>query len=420
MKFDVIIIGAGAAGLMAMHKLLKEGYRVCMLEASAVAGGRIATLTPKRFTTPLETGAEFIHGNLPLTLQLLDEAVIAYHEVEGEMFSVQDGNWNNDDHNEYWSEFMAKLGKLRTDMTILEFLNKHFGDPKYKSLRKDVQRFAEGFNLADISRAAILAIKDEWKDIDKKQFRIEGGYGRLISYLLDSCLQFDPLIYYNTFVNKIEHTTTSVTVHTADGKKFEADKLIITVSAGVLQSGNMKFYPELKEHSIAIHNLGFGTVIKFLLQFKTSFWQHSKDNIGFILSNEEVPTWWTSLPEQNNLLTGWMGGTKAAEKTFWKDDDLLRIAIGSLASIFRLPSSQLSDLLERYMIVNWQNNPNVRGGYSYNTLSTDDAKQLLATPVNKVIYFAGEAVNQGKSQGTVESALESGRDVATLLIKQHQ
>ena len=258
--------------------------------------------------------------------------------------------------------------------------------------------------------------------LDQKNYHLEirGGYGRLVAYLLDRCVQLDAMIYYNTFVNKIEYTKTSVIAHATEGRKFEADKMIITASAGVLQSGSIIFEPEPKEHLISINSLGFGTVIKFLLQFKTNFWQDKEDNIGFILSNEEVPTWWTALPEHNNLLTGWMGGTKAAEKIFWKDEELLGIALGSLATIFRMPLSKLSELLDHYMIVNWQNNPNVRGGYSYNTLSTDNAKKVLATPINNVIYFSGEAVNQGESQGTVESALESGRDVATLLIKHHR
>ena len=62
MKFDVIIIGAGAAGLAAMDELTESGFTVCMLEAGKFAGGRIATQVPERFDQPIETGAEFLHG----------------------------------------------------------------------------------------------------------------------------------------------------------------------------------------------------------------------------------------------------------------------------------------------------------------------------------------------------------------------
>jgi len=72
MKYDIIIIGAGAAGLMAMKNLL---------EASAIAGGRIATIEETGFDQPVEEGAEFIHGELPLTMALINEARISYVPV---------------------------------------------------------------------------------------------------------------------------------------------------------------------------------------------------------------------------------------------------------------------------------------------------------------------------------------------------
>ncbi len=92
--------------------------------------------------------------------------------------------------------------------------------------------------------------------------------------------------------------------------------MIITVSLGVLQSGSIQFKPALTDHAIAIQGIGFGTVIKFLLEFKTSFWKEFDDDIGFLLTDEEIPTWWTQLPGESNLLTGWLGGPKAAEKIF--------------------------------------------------------------------------------------------------------
>ncbi len=388
-----------------------------MLEASAKAGGRIATARENGFETYIETGAEFIHGKLPLTLELLHEAGISYHEVEGKMYGVQNGAWKNNEHNEHWDEFISKLKKLKTDLTILEFLNQNFSDGKYMALRQDVQRFAEGFDLADISRASVLSIKDEWQDIEKPQYRIEGGYGQLIKYLLDQCIALDAMIYFNSCINKIDYNKTFATVYTIENKKFEADRVIVTASAGVLQSGIIQFKPPLKEHAIAIQGLGFGKVIKFFLQFKTRFWNEYENEIGFLLSDEEVPTWWTQLPRENNLLTGWMGGPKAMEKIFQSESDLLKIALGSLSSIFKMPVSKINEELECYKIIDWQHHPTIKGGYSYSTLNTKEAKKVLSDPVNNIIYFAGEAISESESQGTVESALQSGEDVAALVMK---
>ena len=75
-QFDVIIIGAGAAGLMAMRDLTEAGLTVCLIEATSAIGGRISTLNHPEFDSPAETGAEFIHGKCEQTFALLKEARI--------------------------------------------------------------------------------------------------------------------------------------------------------------------------------------------------------------------------------------------------------------------------------------------------------------------------------------------------------
>ena len=419
MNYDVIIIGAGAAGLLAMRDLAKEGYHVCMLEAAGTAGGRISTFK-EDFENYIEAGAEFIHGKLPFTFQLLKEAGLSYETVEGKMIGVRQGQWQSEEHYDHWDEFMQQLRMLKTDITILQFLEENFSDQKYIHLRQAVQRFSEGFDLADISKASILSIKSEWENIDKKQYRIKGGYIQLIDHLVDSCGKINTEFHFNTCVNKIEHEERKVTAHTVDNRKFHANKLIITVSAGVLQSGTIQFKPALTDHAVAIQGLGFGAVIKFLLEFKTSFWKEFDDEAGFLLTDEEIPTWWTQLPAESNLLTGWLGGPNATKKIFEPDTSLLQTALQSLSSIFRIPPAMLQEELTNYKIINWLNQPYIKGGYSYNTLHSEKAKKILTSPVNNTIYFAGEAISKSGSQGTVESALQSGHDTAKILVGNYQ
>ena len=420
MKYDVIIIGAGAAGLTAMKNLAEAGYKVCMLEAAEAIGGRIATIEERGFTHFVETGAEFIHGKLPLTFKLLKEAGLSYEVVEGDMIGVQNGEWQKEEHDDHWNKFINELNRLKTDVTILEFLDTHFHEPQYIHLRQAVQRFAEGFDLADISKGSIHSIKSEWKNIDKKQYRVKGGYIQLLHYLLKCSLQKDGIIYFNTFVNKIAYDRDNVTVTTAGKEKFEANKLIITVSLGVLQSGSIQFKPELTGHAVALQGIGFGAVIKFLLEFKTDFWREFNDDIGFLMTNEEIPTWWTQLPGESNLLTGWLGGPKAAEKIFETDNALLQTALQSLSAIFRMPHSMLREELVHHKIICWQNQQHIKGGYSYRTLGSEQARKILSTPVHDIIFFAGEAISEGDSTGTVESALQSGQDTSKMLMKKFQ
>src|SRR5258705_1670244 len=87
---DVMIIGAGAAGLMAAKILSAKGINGLVLEGRARMGGRIDTIT-NGFTFPVEAGAEFIHGNPETTLNLLREAGLHYTRTEGEIYHREKG-----------------------------------------------------------------------------------------------------------------------------------------------------------------------------------------------------------------------------------------------------------------------------------------------------------------------------------------
>lgn len=416
MKYDVIIVGAGAAGLVAAKELLSAGHKICLLEANGVAGGRISTLT-EGFNSPAEAGAEFVHGPLPVTLQLLKEANIPYYPIADKMVTVQQGEWlEEEEQDNQWEKFTKALNKLDSDMTIRQFLDKYFADAEFIRLRESIQRFSEGFDLADTTRASILSLKKEWSRMEETQYRIEGGYMQLINWMVDNYHKKGATIYFNSCVQKIEYNAGGVTVYTNEGQLFQASKIIITVPVGVLKSGAIEFIPALTTHAAAIEQIGFGSVIKVLLEFSTAFWKQRDPDAGFILSDEKIPTWWTQLPVESRLLTGWLGGPEAMAKSSLSDEQLLQIAIGSLASIFRESPVSLQKQLVYHQIVCWHNHPYAKGGYSYATTGSAAAKQIMNQPVDGVIFFAGEAVSQGESLGTVEAALESGIAVVKKII----
>src|ERR1700761_9205228 len=102
-KDSVIVVGAGAAGLMAARILAKSGKHVTVLEARNRLGGRIHSLNNEQFFSHVELGAEFIHGDLPVTLQLLNEANISYCPAGNEVWYFKDGKFiENEETNPYW------------------------------------------------------------------------------------------------------------------------------------------------------------------------------------------------------------------------------------------------------------------------------------------------------------------------------
>src|SRR5215467_13901684 len=86
-----VIVGAGAAGLTAARELARVGKKVTILEARDRCGGRIYALPVEHFGYPAEGGAEFVHGDAPLTSALIREAGLSFSPVAGTRWSARSG-----------------------------------------------------------------------------------------------------------------------------------------------------------------------------------------------------------------------------------------------------------------------------------------------------------------------------------------
>jgi monoamine oxidase len=418
MDNSILIIGAGAAGLMAGRELSRTGEKVIILEAREYPGGRICTENEKGFREVIESGAEFVHGQLALTLELLKEAGIDYQTVEDKFYRVKKGEWKQqDDFIEGWDDLLQKMRELQVDMTLFSFLGTCFAGEKYVLLREAVRSYAEGFDAADINTASVFALRTEWTHEEEKQYRIKGGYRQLINYLEDQCRKNGCTIHTAETVNKIEWEHNQVKIITDRGRTFMGNKVIITVPIGILQNRSDKaaitFVPAIDDYLYAAGQIGYGTVIKIILQFRQTFWKKQADEIGFILSDEPIPTWWTQLPDENPVLTGWLGGPRTKALQYADASTvILDRAMVSLSSIFKMDITELKTELIAWKIINWAADPFAKGAYSFPTLSTATAKKVLNVPVEQTLFFAGEALYEGDAPGTVEAALVTGMDVA--------
>ena len=110
--------------------------------------------------------------------------------------------------------------------------------------------------------------------------------------------------------NEVEVTTEKIS--------FKSKKALITVSVGVLQSEGITFVPSLPGKKSAAKQLGFGHVLKINFLFDDVFWKNDEltegkrlNDLNFLFSEEEIPTWWTQYPKKNAIITGWLGGPKS-------------------------------------------------------------------------------------------------------------
>lgn len=251
----------------------------------------------------------------------------------------------------------------------------------------------------------------------------------MMDYLAGECRANGGQILLNTIVKNIYLEPGKVSAITVDGTAFHAQRMILAVPLGVLKAGNgqtgaITFYPPLKAHAEAIQQMGFGAVIKILLEFNEPFWcskqteeriGRSLDQMGYLLSEEEIPTWWTQFPEQSSVFTGWIGGPDAEVKKEMTDENILMQGLQSLANIFRLRVEELQRRLKAWKVVNWTAKPFTQGSYAYDTVNASACRRTLSTPVDDTLFFAGEYLYEGTAMGTVEAALTSGRDVARII-----
>ncbi|HEY8400625.1 MAG TPA: NAD(P)/FAD-dependent oxidoreductase, partial [Cytophagaceae bacterium] len=420
------VIGAGAAGLMSAKELADKGKKVLVLEARERAGGRIFTMKEKAGL--LEAGAEFIHGRLPLTLGLLEKANANILLVKGNNYIVRNNYLSKGDFFiEGWDDLLAKLKGLKEDISLQEFLDTRFASPGYANLRKSVIEFVEGYDAADISKVSALAIRDEWlADNVSLDFRIKEGYDCLIKYLENEIIVKGGSINYSTIVKEILWSRGNVEVMTNRDICFHAQKVIIAVPIGVLQSSkqpaSILFNPPIPPNVYqAIHQIGYGAVIKFVFVFKEPFWldyfdkngkHHKLDNPSFIFSNAFIPTWWTQYPSNIPVLTGWIAGKNALKISSWNTQQLLEKAVESISLLFHVSTEWIYEQLLEQKVFNWVADPFTMGGYTYSSIGSAEVRKVLSTPINDTIYFAGEGVYEGPEMGTVEAALVSGKRAA--------
>lgn len=412
---DILIVGAGISGLTAARQLRAAGDKVILLEARERAGGRIESFRFDHAPEMIEGGAEFVHGHLGETFSLLKEAGIGTTAVKGRHIDQRNSTVNREpDESKYWESLMKKMEELKEDIPFALFLKTWFGEEKYLSLRNAAKGFAEGFDLANIDTVSTKALYREWVQEEDKQFRVNGGYGSLVAYLEKCCTETGVQILFGKAVTGIKWKRGEAEVASADGAIFKAGKIIVTVPLGILQrgpadAGYIRFEPLLNRHSELFHQIGFGSVLKILLLFRYPFWKKKFSNAGFIFGNAEVPTWWTQLPADIPLLTGWVGGPATSRFQHFNKEQVLETSLQSLAAIFFIPTETIRKFLLEYAIRDWGKDPWAQGGYSFSTPQTFHAIEFLRQPVEDTIYFAGEAIYPGDSPGTVEAAISSAR-----------
>ena len=409
-KSDVIILGAGMAGLAAARELAQAGRSVTVLEARDRIGGRILTLRPAESPLPVELGAEFVHGRPPELLKLIEEAGLTLFEFDGEDVCFESGKLGECPQREAFA-LLDELS-VEDDLTFAEFLRLQQAAP---AVAAQATRYVEGFNAADANRIGTASLARQQQAEDEiegsRAFRIQEGNDRLTAFLAARVEAAGGQLLTSREATLIEWRPGAVRVH-AGRDVFEAAQAIVTAPLGVLHSGQIRFTPEPEETLRAAHAMAMGTAARITFSFPTRFWTSRFPAMGFLISQDHFPSvWWTTWPRANGLLTAWSGGPRAANL---EESDLRTASLAALAEMFALDHVQ--GLLAGCWQHDWQRDRFSRGAYSYAPKGALYASGEMARPVEATLYFAGEHTDVTGHWGTMHGALRSGLRAAKQLL----
>jgi monoamine oxidase len=429
---DVIVVGAGAAGLSAAAQLIRAGRSVLLLEARDRIGGRIWTRQEPELPVPVELGAEFIHGAAPLTHALLAAAGAAVVRAGDSHWTVIGGKLARRDA--LFPQVIAAMRRTdvlaKKDLSFARFLEGYVKLPR--TAKQFARTMAEGFDAVDTGKASARAIVAEWTgDIvgAAPQGRPARGYGALLSALMAQLPSARCMLRTSSTVQRITWSAGSVTVAGEFGGvpfKARAAGAIITLPLGVLQqapgaAGAVRFLPALQAKSAALRLLASGSIVKMTLRFRSAFWEqaHGGRYLGagfFHAPGAVIPTFWTMGPVSAPLLVAWVGGPAARRLARGSQQALVRAALQSLQGVFGREADVAAELQGCYYH-DWEHDPFSRGAYSYVRVGGSAARAALAQPLQGTLFFAGEATDTENESGTVTGALHSGLRAANELLR---
>ena len=417
---DVLVIGAGIAGLRAAEVLVAAGRRVIVLEARDRLGGRIHT--DRSWGVPVELGASWIHGveNNPIAALAAAEGITTQATDYETIMYGADGKRLPDDALDELESQVAELveagreGSPDTDEPLRAALDRAIGaadlDPsELLAVETGITESIEHEYATDAVNLSALNF-DDGADEDGGDALLPEGYDKVVAAVANG---LD--VRLGHVVSRVDTSGDRAVVVTSQGD-FQAGAVVVTVPLGVLKAGAIGFLPALPEPKTrAIARLGMGALSKTCLRFESQFWPGDAELIDLVPSASRRGQWVESLSLAGLVdvpaLMMFNAGKFARAVETMTDAEVVASASSALTPAFPgLPTP--TGLLRS----SWSVDPFSLGSYSFIAVgaSLADRDALAASDGRR--FFAGEACSRDHA-GTVHGAYTSGEAAANAVLR---
>ena len=407
--FDVLIVGAGAAGIAAARRVAAAGRRFVVLEASERWGGRCFT-DMRTFRIPYERGARWIYmpDLNPLAKLALKAGLDIYPMPAGQRLRIGLRDAREGETEDFFANLVrcnrgiSDAARGKVDVSCAQALPNDLGDWR-PTMEFVLGNFGCGKALSDISAM----------DLAKSAEREVAAFCRQGLGTLVGKLAFGSPIQFSSPVTRIAWGDRLVEAETR-GTLLTARAAIVTASTAVLASGKIKFQPGLPaRHAEAIGKLGLGSYEHVAIEFAGNPLGLRSDDLIFEKAAGPRTAALLGNVSGSRLCVVEIAGRLAADLAGDGEAAMTTFAIDWLAGLF---GSGLKRAVERTHATRWTKEPWILGAFSAAAPGGQWARKALSEPLDERLWFAGEAVHE-TLWGTIAGAWEAGERAADAAIK---
>jgi len=408
-EVDVVIVGAGAAGIAAARKLTAAGRRIAIFEASDRIGGRCVTDT-RRFGVPYDLGAHWIHTpDINALAKLAPRSGLdVYPAPPGQKLRIGRRNAREGEMEDFLAATVrarrgiAEAARGKADVSCAQALPKDLGDWQ-ASVEFFLGPFGCGKEMADIS--ALDFNRSTERDVDAF---CRQGMGALLARLAEGLP-----IEVSRPVREIESNRAGAEIVTADARTI-ARAAIVTASTNVLAGGAIKFTPDLTKRQIdALNALRLGIYERIALELPGNPLKLQRDDLIFEKASGRNTAALLANVSDSAVSYIDVGGKFAGDLLARGESAAVGFALDWLGALYGV---DLKKSVKRTHVTQWSKEPWVLGSFSAAAPGGAPSRRILMETFRDRIFFAGEAVHE-TLWGTVGGAWESGERAADAVLK---